>query len=201
MAKKLTQEAIRRISTTVSEDAAREKLAALTKKRGDIGYELFKSLVGLQVMAQLTSLPIEFVNYTGSIDLGLAHPEGGRTSQMDGKKFNDYVRIEFGTSRPSLASAYSHSEVLSVEPDNELYLQYLEACAELKAANELKDKARQKLRGLLVGAKTVEKAIAIWPEGKAHLEPLLEAPLNLPAVAAQEVNDVLSELGGLKQAA
>jgi hypothetical protein len=191
MAKKLTQEAIRRISTTVSEDAAREKLAALTKKRGDIGYELFKSLVGLQVMAQLTSLPIEFVNYTGSIDLGLAHPEGGRTSQMDGKKFNDYVRIEFGTSRPSLASAYSH----------ELYLQYLEACAELKAANELKDKARQKLRGLLVGAKTVEKAIAIWPEGKAHLEPLLEAPLNLPAVAAQEVNDVLSELGGLKQAA
>ena len=193
MARRLTKEIINSVAKTSVQNASRERLKILMKLRDDAGYAIFKHLAGDNVLNKLDALPVEFVNTTSDFDIGRAFPEGDSTSLIDGKRYRGYRRIRMG-SRRSLGPQHVYSEVWSLEDDHPLIATYTAAEEAIDDHQELVENTRWKLIAMLTGAKTVEKAIEIWPEGRELLEQYLEAPNNAPAVIVQDVNDALTAL-------
>jgi len=193
--RKINQEIANTVSKLASDDASAEKLKSLKDQRGRVGYALFASLAGEDVMSKLTSLPIEFINTNTQFDVGIADEKGQSTSRIDGKKYKNWKRIQFDASRPCLGYYYSGAECWSIDENHPLLVEYERLDAEIGVVADATEEARVKIKSLLFSAKTVEKAIEIWPEGKKYLERYLaESTSNLPAVQVDDVNAALSAL-------
>ena len=57
-----------------------------------------------------------------------------------------------------------------------------------------KKSAINKIKAMLLGVKTVEEAIELWPEVKEYLEVHLETTYHLPAVDVESVREALKQL-------
>lgn len=193
----LTKSAINTISTYLAKTAAEDKFKNLNELRGEVAYAIYLLKVDWDDLKTVLALPQIFQSTAREFTLGIFDGtiENKRTT-TEGQFYSSCVTLYFNDYKPFHSLQYANHVIGVVDKNHEKLLEYRRLTSEINNHSDQRDEARRKIVGLLSACKTVEKAIAAWPEQAEYLRGYIsEADRAMPTVI---VPDVEAALAGLR---
>lgn len=195
--KRMTKDIVESVSKLASEDAAEKSLLALKEQRHQAAIAVFIECIGRSLYDTLQSLPTSFVNTGTEIKVGVIDVTTGDDGQRhtpDGRAFHDSRCLYFN--KPVRMYVCNYWGVNDVIPSNSAaWIEYDRIHNLIKDVESKALTVKSQIQSMLWGAKTVEKAIELWPEGAVFLEQYLTSnQTNLPTVIAEDVRGAIAEL-------